>query len=94
MSTYRARQTWLIHSSERTFECTLSNLNFDINSIWKCALIFKVASTFGGIVAHVSSVSGTSKSGSVIEKIVEDNEKSKNREYFCGQSLAVNIRSA
>ena len=35
-----------------------------------------MASTFGGIVAHVSSASDTSESVLVIEKTVEDNEKS------------------
>ena len=37
---------------------------------------------FGGIVAHVSSASDTSESVSVIEKIVEDNKKSKTESIF------------
>ena len=39
------KQTWLnsnIRSNERTFECSLRNLNFAINSMRKCALISKV----------------------------------------------------
>ena len=39
------KQTWLnsnIRSNERTFECSLRNSNFAINSMWKCALISKV----------------------------------------------------
>ena len=54
------------------------------NSIQKCALISKVASTFGGIVAHVSGAIDTSKSVPVIEKIVEDNEKSDIESIFAG----------
>ena len=43
-----------------------------------------MASRFGGIVAHVSSVSDTSESMSVIEKIAEDNEKSDIESIFAG----------
>ena len=43
-----------------------------------------MASTFGGIVAHVSSASDTSESVPVIEKIVEDNEKSDIKSIFAG----------
>ena len=43
--TLRPKQTWLnsnIRSNERTFECSLRNSNFAINSMRKCALISKV----------------------------------------------------
>ena len=43
-----------------------------------------MASTFGGIVARVSSASDTSESVSVIEKIVEDNGKSNIEIIFAG----------
>ena len=43
-----------------------------------------MASTFGGIVAHVSSASDTSESVSMIKKIVEDNEKSDIESIFAG----------
>ena len=43
-----------------------------------------MASTFGGIVAHVSSESITSESVHVTEKIVEDNEESKIDRIFMG----------
>ena len=43
-----------------------------------------MASTFGGIATHVSSVCDTSESVSVTEKIVEDNEKSKIESIFAG----------
>ena len=43
-----------------------------------------MASTFAGIVARVSSASDTSESVSVIEKIVEDNEKSNIESIFAG----------
>ena len=39
------KRTWLnsnIRSNERTFECSLRNSNFAINSMRKCALISKV----------------------------------------------------
>ena len=39
------KRTWFnsnIHSNERTFECSLRNSNFAINSMRKCALISKV----------------------------------------------------
>ena len=41
-----------------------------------------MASTFGEIVAHVSSTSDTSEFLSVAEKIVEGNEKSKLQSVF------------
>ena len=41
-----------------------------------------MAFIFGGIVAHVSSASVTSESVSMIEKIVEDNKKSKIESVF------------
>ena len=43
-----------------------------------------MASTFGGIVAHVSSAIDTSKSVPVIEKIADDNEKSNIESIFAG----------
>ena len=43
-----------------------------------------MASTFGGIVAYVSSASDTSESVPVTEKIVEDNEKSDIESIFAG----------
>ena len=43
-----------------------------------------MASTFGGIVAYVSSASDTSESVPVIEKILEDNEKSDIKSIFAG----------
>ena len=49
----------------------------------KSALDSKATSTHGGIVAHVFSVSATSESVSITEKIVEDNEKSKIESIFC-----------
>ena len=58
----------------------------------KCTLIFKVdkmASTSGGIVAHVSSTSATSESVSITEKIVEDNGENNIDSIFAG----VNIQS-
>ena len=43
-----------------------------------------MASTFGGIVAYFSSASDMSESVPVIEKIVEDNEKSDIKSIFAG----------
>ena len=43
-----------------------------------------MASTYGGIVAHVSSASATSESVSITEKIVEGNEYSKIESIFVG----------
>ena len=52
-----------------------------MNSMRKCRLISKVEKwhlrTSGGIVAHVSSVSVTSESVSITEKIAEDSEENK-----------------
>ena len=74
------------HSFERTNKpsSAVQVIRIYCNSIQKCALISKVASTFGGIVAHVSSAIDTSKSVPVIEKIVEDNEKSDIESIFAG----------
>ena len=43
-----------------------------------------MASTSGGIVAHVSSASDMSETVSVTEKLVEDNKKSKMESIFPG----------
>ena len=43
-----------------------------------------MASTFGGIVAYVSSAIDMSESVSVIEKIEEDNEKRDKESIFAG----------
>ena len=74
------KQTWLnsnICSNERTFEYSLSNSNFSIISMQKCALISKVEKWHSYLVAHFSSASVMSESVSMIEKIVENNKKSK-----------------
>ena len=41
-----------------------------------------MASTSGGIAAHVSSASATNESASVTEKILEDNEDSEIESIF------------
>ena len=43
-----------------------------------------MASTLGGIVAHISIPNDTSESVPVIEKIVEDNEKSDIESIYAG----------
>ena len=43
-----------------------------------------MASTIGGVVAHVSSASAVRKSMSVTEKIAEDNEESETESIFAG----------